>query len=369
MAGAWDAILQMTGWNPGMAGMVVAPTYPMLRDSTKRTFFEVLPPELIKSFNKTEGHLVLTNGSEAFFRSAEDPDRLRGPNLAWVWLDEGQEAQGGIGGVWDVLLGRLRASETASALLTCTPKGMNWVYRAFGEIPLKPNRFVVRARTEDNFYLPPEYLAHLKATYVGDFARQELEGEFVAFAGLVYRDFRHDHIKVAPDIEWGKVVAGVDFGFSHATAIEVVGLDYDGRAYVLDEFFEQRQTEDEIISAARGLQRKWNISEFHCDYEDPRMIQALQLADLPAMNAIKNVIPGIQAVAARLEVQEDGLPRLFIAPHCHNLIREMQTYRYVERAEGLATKDAPIKADDHGADALRYAVMGLDNEPFLGFIV
>ena len=94
MAGAWDAILQMTGWNPGMAGMVVAPTYPMLRDSTKRTFFEVLPPELIKSFNKTEGHLVLTNGSEAFFRSAEDPDRLRGPNLAWVWLDEGQEAPG-----------------------------------------------------------------------------------------------------------------------------------------------------------------------------------------------------------------------------------------------------------------------------------
>jgi len=369
MAGAWDSLLQVTEWNPGKVGMIVAPSYPMLATSTKRTFLEILPSELLVSHNKTENHIVLKNGSEIYFRSADEPDRLRGPNLAWTWLDEGQEAPGGIGGIWDVLLGRLRASTTPSALLTGTPAGMNWVWETFGRIyPLPPGKLLVRAKTRDNFYLPREYVEHLEQTYVGDFARQELEGEFVAFAGLVYRDFRHEvHIAEAPVREWKRVVAGVDFGFTHPTAIIVVAEDHDGRAFVLDEFYEKRKTEAEIVAAAVELQAQYHISEFYCDYEDPRLIQSLQ-GHVEAFDAVKNVLPGIQAVTARLQVQDDGRPRLQVDPKCVNLIRELQTYRYANRKEGQVAKDAPVKADDDAADALRYAVMGLDDAGFFAFV-
>ena len=369
MAGAWDSLLQATQWNVGKVGMIVAPDYPMLATSTKRTFMEILPPEVVKSHNKTENHIVLTNGSEIYFRSANEPDRLRGPNLAWVWLDEGQETLGGIGGIWDVLIGRLRASTTPSALLTGTPAGMNWVYELFGkDYPLPAGKLLVRAKTRDNFHLPKEYVEHLEQTYVGDFARQELEGEFVAFAGLVYRDFRHEtHIAEAPQREWKRVVAGVDFGFTHPTAIIVIAEDHDGRAFVLDEFYQKRQTEQDILTAAVDLQRRYNVTEFYCDYEDPRLIQSLQ-GHVEAFDAVKDVIPGIQAVTARLQLQDDGRPRLQVDPRCVNLIRELQTYRYANRKEGQVAKDAPIKADDDAVDALRYGVMGLQDAGFFAFV-
>ncbi|HEX6818439.1 MAG TPA: hypothetical protein VF120_08695 [Ktedonobacterales bacterium] len=40
------------------------------------------------TYNKSEGHLMLANGSEILLRSLDEPDRVRGLNLAWFWLDE-----------------------------------------------------------------------------------------------------------------------------------------------------------------------------------------------------------------------------------------------------------------------------------------
>jgi len=238
--------------------MIVAPDFPMLETSTRRTFFEVLPPELVRSYNKSSNLLILKNGSEVYFRSATDPDSLRGPNLAWVWLDEGQKVSGY---TWQVLLGRLRGSSTPSILLTCTPAGHNWVYATFGKYdPDAPQRLVVKVKTRDNIHLPPEYIQSLEDTYVGDFALQELEGEFVAFSGLVYREFRADlHVVKPPRQEWSKIIAGVDFGYTNPTSIIVIGVDYDGRLLVLDECYERRLTEAEVIGpgqdAARSVAR------------------------------------------------------------------------------------------------------------------
>ncbi|MBF6592183.1 MAG: hypothetical protein IVW57_16860, partial [Ktedonobacterales bacterium] len=72
-AGAARAILRMLD-QPGSLGLIGAPTYPMLRDATQRTFFELLPPTLIRGYSKTEGHLLLSNGAEALFRSLDAPD-------------------------------------------------------------------------------------------------------------------------------------------------------------------------------------------------------------------------------------------------------------------------------------------------------
>jgi len=60
---------------PGSFGLIGAPTYPMLRDTTQRTFFELLPPQLIANYNKNEAKLILTNGTEILFRSMDQPER------------------------------------------------------------------------------------------------------------------------------------------------------------------------------------------------------------------------------------------------------------------------------------------------------
>jgi hypothetical protein len=82
--------LFLSRMNPGLLGLIGAPTYRMLQDSTQRTFFDVLAAEDIDyTFRKQENRIRLTaTGSEIIFRTMENPERLRGANLAWFALDE-----------------------------------------------------------------------------------------------------------------------------------------------------------------------------------------------------------------------------------------------------------------------------------------
>lgn len=122
--------------NPGRTGLIGAPTYPMLRDSTQASLFEVLErSELSWEFNKAENQLLLKDtGSKILFRSLDDYERLRGTNLAWFGVDEltytSEEA-------WLRLEGRLRdpKAKRLCGFAVWTPKGFDWVYRKFLQNP------------------------------------------------------------------------------------------------------------------------------------------------------------------------------------------------------------------------------------------
>src|SRR5581483_1084561 len=73
---------------PGSLNLIAAPTYSMLRDTVQRTFFELLPPSWIRSWNKNEQHLTRKNGAEVLFRPAFKYEYLRGPTLASAYVDE-----------------------------------------------------------------------------------------------------------------------------------------------------------------------------------------------------------------------------------------------------------------------------------------
>lgn len=162
-------------------GMVIAPTYPMMRDSAYATFQELTPARAILSHNKSEWKTVLANGTEILWRSGEYPDRLRGPNLHWAWVDEGayckEEA-------WRVLMGRLRLG-AGNAWVTTTTNGIdNWLYEWFVERGLSDYSYVTGS-TRDNRHLPDHYVASLEEQYADDpeYAAQELEGAFVDLSG------------------------------------------------------------------------------------------------------------------------------------------------------------------------------------------
>ncbi len=164
-------------------GMIVAPTYPMLRDSTLRVWQERCGPWQ-RYFGRADMVAKMKNGSEVLFRSADDPDRLRGPSLSWVYIDEAALCDED---VWDICLGRLRQFGVMGRMwLTTTPKGRNWVWDVF-EKERREGYRIIKARTADNPYLSPEYLARLRDAYgAGLWARQELEGEFVMIEGGMF---------------------------------------------------------------------------------------------------------------------------------------------------------------------------------------
>lgn len=174
----WAGAAQILLEPPGSVGMVVAPTYPMLRDASQRTFFE-LAGELVAEHNKAEQRTLLTTGTTILWRSADHPDRLRGPNLDWAWGDEwafvSRDAH-------SVLQGRLRRGRGALWLST-TPNGHNWLYEEIVNGPGAADWALFRANTADNTALPEAFISRLLRSYDASLAAQELGGEFVDLGG------------------------------------------------------------------------------------------------------------------------------------------------------------------------------------------
>jgi hypothetical protein len=166
-------------------GMIVAPTYRMLEDTVIETFREIARPFLKGDLVRRDMTWELVNGTKVLFRSAEEPDRLRGPNLGWFWADEaammGKET-------FDILMGRLRLGP-GRGWVTTTPRGFNWLYDMF----VKDRRRgfeLVRCSTAENVFLPEDYVESLAENYSGAWRAQEFGGEFVEWVNRpAYEDF------------------------------------------------------------------------------------------------------------------------------------------------------------------------------------
>ncbi|HYW25767.1 MAG TPA: phage terminase large subunit [Terriglobales bacterium] len=238
------AIKALRSLRPGSLGLVVAPSFRMLRDATWRTALEVwgghgLATQVLRG---DELRVELANGAEAIFRSAEDPERLRGPSASWAWIDEGALCHPD---TWPIVIGRLREHGRAGPCwVTTTPKprnvgpggGVNWTRRVFVTEATEETA-LVRATTAANPFLPPEYARSLRSQYTARLARQELEAEWVLdVEGALFTHAMIHRAPQPPDL--ARVVVAVDpSGGASAEhdeqGIVVCGLGADGRGYVL----------------------------------------------------------------------------------------------------------------------------------------
>jgi phage terminase large subunit-like protein len=209
-AGAVKALARFAASTRPSLGLVVSPTYPMLKDATWRTALDVWKP-LISRVVENTMRIVLVTGDEVIFRSSDDPDRLRGPNASWAWIDEAALCHPE---TWPITIGRLRQfGEVGTAWLTTTPKGMNWLYDVF-VTQATDETAVHRAATWANPFVDSRFVQTLRSQYGGEFARQEIEAEFIADQAGTLIEWRHleaaQRRPAAYDGAAGPVIAGLD---------------------------------------------------------------------------------------------------------------------------------------------------------------
>lgn len=343
----------LTHAKPGTLGLVVAPTYPMLKDATVRTFQEIAGDAVI-SFNKSELIMTILGGGEVLFRSADNPDRLRGPNLNWAHIDEGAICPPG---TWEIIIGRLRADgQAGECWITTTPNGRNWLYQRRTEMT------VFKSRTKDNPYLSEEFITSLEKSYTGEFARQELDGEFVSLEGLVYR-FMEANVTTRQDTEMTRWFFAIDEGYTNPAVILLVGADGDNRLHVAREWYERGKLQEAVCTQAAMWNNIYSVDMAAVDAAAAGLIADLRNHNIPAVPHKGRVLDGIAAVQNMLAVQGDGKPRLTIDPGCVNTINEFESYIWREG------KDEPVKDNDHALDALRYLVISqAENALSLGII-
>ena len=231
------AALEMIVANPGTDAFIVSPTYDLLHTNTKPPMLKFWPPGVVRNpgaLMTKEGkfQIDLYNGGRIYGRSADEPDRLRGPNLSWAWLDEpGQMKRY----AWDIILGRIRVPcPKPGIILTGTPKGLNWLWDVFVDQPPTEEYELTHwdcKLNESN--LADGYYAGLEAGYHPALAEQEVGGRFVNINQEAYLDIQSvvacENVKLPfmpkQDVP---LYIGVDIGRRHdLTAIAVLFLRGD----------------------------------------------------------------------------------------------------------------------------------------------
>lgn len=173
-----SSVLKALSMPEGSIGMLISPTYTMLRDTMLRTFNDIAR-DLVVDFNKSDMHAKLIDGKEILFRSSDNSERLRGANLGWAGLDEAALMSRD---TLDIVIGRLRLSP-GKMWFTTTPKGKNhWLF----DYLERDTVHTITAKTFDNPFLPQAYIDELKLQYTSQFYRQEVLGEFVDFGGNIF---------------------------------------------------------------------------------------------------------------------------------------------------------------------------------------
>lgn len=202
----------------GRLYLIGAPTYGGLFDYTIRSFREV--GKQIGVWNEDNfrashpGPLYKDpiSGSEFLFRSADNPERFRGPNLGGLWLDEASQY---VQEAYDNAIACVRdGNYLGDVTATFTPKGItHWTYEVFGpdeEGNERPDHFLVRATSRDNPFLNPKFYRDLVDQY-GERSRQakqELEGHFLDAEGAEWpSDYFGSHIWFD---EWPEKKDGLD---------------------------------------------------------------------------------------------------------------------------------------------------------------
>lgn len=249
-AGSLFAITE-TSSTPKVPGLIVANTYGQLMSSTLVKLKTECEKHGISYKLKTQDKVVIVNGTEHFIRSAEQANNSRGIEAGWLWVDEAAFMTEEDLNIFE---GRIRyQGGSLKKRYTSTPSGFNWLFHRFAPEgdQFSKSRRLIRAKTEDNYLLPPTYASTLRGNYSGQMASQELDAEFISFAGSrCYSDFdRKKHVQptFAPDIT-SQVYCVMDYNVDPYAAV-LVYLDRMGRIVVFDEIYLEGGADVRMMSA------------------------------------------------------------------------------------------------------------------------
>jgi phage terminase large subunit-like protein len=186
------------------------------------------------------GNKMLTwpNGVRGRIFSADKPEQMRGPNWAFIWGDEPAHWADPEDTWWKVIEPALRIG-WARAMLTSTPIRDPFLEK----LEARGDTVLTTASTYDNPYLSKSVIASFHEQYDGTtIGRQEMLGEYLPSSEhALWNQELIDNFRVR-DIPrpFARVVVAVDPAVtahekSDETGIIVIGLGFDGDAYVLQD--------------------------------------------------------------------------------------------------------------------------------------
>jgi PBSX family phage terminase large subunit len=259
---------------------------------------------------------------------------------------------------WKMLESRMR-KPGAKILATCNPEGpAHWLKKDYIDNPaldLKCWQF----NLEDNPSLDQAYKQQIKASYTGMWYKRYILGEWTLATGAIYDTYDHDNEYSLPYEPPSYYIVGIDYGTTNATAAVLVGvsprkwpqLHVEAEYYYDSAKAGRAKTDAELVKDIKDFIGYKSVSAIYLDPSAASLKIALRQGDLPVLDAINDVVPGIKTTGKFIAGKN-----LVIHRSCQILREQLQSYSWCPKAADRG-EDKPDKTKraDHLPDALRYA--------------
>jgi phage terminase large subunit len=319
--------------NPNKVVSIVRKTFPALRATVMRDFFEVLKDLEIyekSSHNMSENIYRFTNGSIVEFFSVDDEQKVRGRKRDIGWCNEANE-------LWFEDFQQLNMRTETKMIFDYNPSdSSSWLY----ELP-KDESILIKSTYKDNPFLPESIIRQIEDLARTDEALYQIYalGEKAISKTNIFNTW--EFITQKPE-RFKNYVYGLDFGYNHPTALMRVYW-CEGDIYIEPVLYESYLTTSELIERFKQLNIE-NTVDILADYSRPEIIAEMQNAGFNVNNANKNVKSGLNAVKTfKVWCKQD-----------ENLKKEYENYKWKKIGDTIT--DEPVKLYDDAMDAVRYAV-------------
>jgi len=366
-------------WAPGRLAWYVAPTYKQAKQIAWKPLKEMTRPYWATQPNETDLRIELVSGGTICLRGADNYDSLRGSGLDMVVIDEYASIDPE---AWTAVLRPALSDRRGRALFSGTPRGYDHFYDLYQAVQGDPEWSTFQFTTEEGGNVSREELESAAHQLDERTYREEFLASFEnRTSGIVYYAFDRAG-NVQPTSYDRRLPLFWSLDFNVNPMCSVIGQRDDEMVYILDELVlpdsntlatcEEflKRTEAWVRSSvlpiqlnlygdATGDARKtagsrsdWQMTrEFFQRYGDYFRTSFLVGSSNPLVRDRTN------CVNARLRNQV-GLRRLFIDPHCKELIKDLERVHWKTDPNGntLGEIDKSDPARTHASDALGYMI-------------
>lgn len=251
----------------------------------------IFPEHERPHYNDTHRRLTFKNGATATLFGGNMPERLRGPQFDFVWIDEMAKFRRPEELFSQVMMG-LRLGTHPKCLITTTPRPIPFLEKLMQQ----STTIVTRGTTfENEENLADTYIDMMKKTYAQTrMGLQELYAEI-----LNDRDgalWKRDMIryKMPDNDHWRRIVIAIDPATTHhensdETGIVVAGIHEDGFVYVLDDL------------SGRLSPTEWGmkVTEAYWRYKADRVVAEINKGGDLVERVVKSIDPHVSYRAVR----------------------------------------------------------------------